>query len=506
MAQSRSFQYETACMLRRLLWIALGFLAACTPAPAPAPVSKAVPSLKQSGELVVLVRNGPTSFYLDSDGLYAGLDYDLLTLFSNRLGVKVKFVVAPRVAEMADRLAAHEAHLAVGMTVHDDKRVQFGPGYLNVQPALVYRADADQPRNLGELDDGVLMAGSLYVPVLKQQVAKYPKLHWDEAQYQDTEDLVEKVANGLIDYAVADANDVGVALNYHPNAQIAFNIGQPIPLAWAWANNMPPDFADKVAGFFAQIRKDGTLARLIDRYYGHAKRLQTDDATAFLEKRVSVLPHYTHYFIDAEAQYGIDWRLLAALSYQESHWDPTATSAYGVRGIMMLTTSTADKLGVSNRLDPAESIMGGAKYLDMMKATLPPSVVEPDRSWLTLAVYNIGSAHLEDARVLAQRMGKNPNSWTDLKTVIPLLRNYEYFSTLKYGFARGGETVIFVENVRSYYDILVRFEKPAKLMFPPFDEKVTVANPEGVLLGIDAKHKDSKGLASPGGIEPPIDP
>jgi len=470
--------------LRKLISLSMTLLLACT-AKQEAPKTPSLPPLQDKGELTVLLRNGATSFYVDSEGKYAGIDYDLVTLFAAQNGLKVKIEVAPRVAETPDRLAKHQAHLGVGLVRGAQKSLQYGPEYLKVQPVLVYRSDGREPKDLNDLGDGILMAGSQYVPSLQALRTHYPKLHWDEAQFQDTDDLVEKVANGLIDYAVADDYGVGVAQNYHPTADVAFDVGAPLSLGWAWSDNVPKDFASRVDAFFAGIKKDGTLAKLIDRYYGHATRLQTDDATAFLSKRLSDLPKYRRFFMDAAAAYGLDWRLLAALSYQESHWDRFATSAYGVRGLMMLTNDTADKLGVDDRLDPEESITGGAKYLDMLKSELPARIPEPDRSWLTLAAYNIGTAHLEDARVLAQRLGKNPNSWTDLKTVIPLLRNYEYFSTLKYGFARGGETVVFVENVRSYYDILVRFEKSDRPIFPPFNEQVTVANPEGVKLGID---------------------
>ncbi|GLR14601.1 membrane-bound lytic murein transglycosylase F [Chitinimonas prasina] len=475
-------------MLRQLWWIALGLLVGCTPAPVETEIKPVAP-LSETGEMVVLIRNGATSFYVDAEGKYAGLDYDLVTGLAGELGVKVKFVVSPRVAEMPMRVAAHEAHLGVGMARHQAEGVQFGPAYFGHRPVLVYRTEERKPRGLGDLGKGILMVASLFAPTMRELQPKYPQLAWNEAQYQDTEELIEKVENGLIDYAIVDGKGAEVAQNFHPGVGVAFEVADALPVAWAWPADAPKPFVDRLKVYFARIQKDGTLARLIDRYYGHANRLQPIDATTFLSRRNTVLPKFRPLFIEAEARYGLDWRMLAALSYQESHWDPFATSAYGVRGMMMLTTDTADRLGVENRLDAKQSIMGGAKYINMLRERLSPRIAEPDRAWLALASYNIGVAHLEDARVLAQRLGKNPNSWTDLKTVIPLLRNYEYFSTLKYGFARGGETVIFVENVRSYYDILVRFEKPVQTMFPPFDDQVTVANPEGVRLGIDAAAK-----------------
>ncbi|GAB3246588.1 membrane-bound lytic murein transglycosylase MltF [Chitinimonas naiadis] len=475
-------------MLRRICYLAIGLLVACTEAPVEPPFKPVAP-LSETGELVVLIRNGASSFYVDAEGKYAGLDYDLVTRFADSLGVKVKFVVAPRVSEMPARVAQHEAHLGVGLLKQPTPGLDFSPSYLGYQPVLVYRNADRKPKDLADLGEAVVVAASVFAPTLREMAKQQPKFSFSEAQHQDTEELIDKVESGLIDYAVVDAQSADVALNFYPGVSVAFSLAPPLPVVWAWPDNAPKDFGTQLQAFFARIQKDGTLARLVDRYYGHANRLQPIDATTFLSRRLSVLPKYRSLFIEAEGRYGIDWRMLAALSYQESHWDAYATSAYGVRGMMMLTTDTADRLGVTDRLDPRQSIMGGAKYLQMLKDIIPSRIPEPDRTWIAMAAYNIGTAHLEDARVLAQRLGKNPDSWSDLKGVIPLLRNYEHFSTLKFGFARGGETVIFVENVRSYYDILVRFEQPERPMFPPFDEQVSVENPEGVRLRIDAGSK-----------------
>lgn len=478
-------------MATTALALALCLTACRQPAP-PEPEFKPLPPVAQNGELVVLIRNGASSFYVDAEGKYAGLEYDLVTRFAEQMGVKVKFVVAPRSAEIPDKLARGEAHLAVGMLRNDDPRLIFSGSYQDVQPVLVYHRDEAPPKSLDLIQESLLMVSGPLAPGFRRLTKdRQPALAWHAADYQDSEELVEKVANQLIDYAIVDAHGAQAAQNFYPDVATAFDVGPKQSLSWAWPKHSQADFATQVKKFFDAIRKDGTLDQLIDRYYGHVKRLKPVDAQEFLARRVTVLPKFRNHFVEAETRYGIDWRLLAALSYQESHWDPFATSPYGVRGLMMLTNDTADRLGVDNRLDPYQSIMGGARYVQMLKDRLPAHIAEPDRTWLALASYNIGTAHLSDARQLAQKLGKNPDAWVDLKTVLPLLRNYEYFSTLKYGYARGGETVIFVEHLRSYHDILVRFERTDQAMFPPFDEQVTVANPEKVKLGIEVRPKDS---------------
>jgi membrane-bound lytic murein transglycosylase F len=125
---------------------------------------------------------------------------------------------------------------------------------------------------------------------------------------------------------------------------------------------------------------------------------------------------------------------------------------------MMLTNETADRMGVTDRLDPRQSILAGAKYLILLKESLPERITEPDKTWLALAAYNQGLGHLEDARRIARAKGMNPDSWADVKQTLPLLSRGGYMGVTRYGYARGGEAVIFVESIRNYYDILARLE------------------------------------------------
>jgi len=220
------------------------------------------------------------------------------------------------------------------------------------------------------------------------------------------------------------------------------------------------ELRDKADAFFERIIGDGTMQRLIDRYFGYARRVQRIDASTFRERIRTVLPAYAAVFHQAQQQSGIEWRLVAAIAYQESHWDPQATSETNVRGMMMLTEETARRLRVVDRLDARQSIGAGARYLADLKNSLPARIAEPDRTWIALAAFNIGIGHLEDARVLAARRKLNPDSWSDLKKTLPLLAQANHADDTRYGVARGGQAVVFVETVRAYYDVLLRLEKP----------------------------------------------
>ncbi len=448
----------------------------------------------ESKELTVLVQNGPTTLYVDAEGRYSGIEYDLVTRFADLNGLKVRFIMVATYAEVVQRLKQHEAHLAVG--VHrgvDGAGLLFGPAYQNVTPVLVYPASRNEAQVLSEIQQGkgVLSTLPQYVDSLSQQKAKYPNLQLNTADQVDNEDLIEQVSTGKLAYALVDSHAADVAQNYYPNVAISKSfVDSTQQLSWA-VRGEDPQLRAMISSYFRQVIAEGSLSRLQDRYYGHVNRVDSLDALTYLGRIKSTLPKFRATFLKAEEETGIDWRLLAALAYQESHWNNESISPTGVRGIMMLTNDTASLLRV-DRLNPSESILGGARYIQMMRKNIPKSVPEPDRTWQALAAYNIGLGHVEDARTLALRMNINPDNWTDLKGVLPLLRKPEHFSTLKYGYARGGAPVIYVETLKSYYDILVRFEKPSKVTAPEFSSEVVVYNPGNLTLDINSKLSVSK--------------
>jgi membrane-bound lytic murein transglycosylase F len=452
--------------MRPLIPIILALsLAACEPGTRP------LPPVQQSRELVVITRNSPTTYYEDAQGNYAGLEYDLVSLFAKELGVNVKFIVATEFSQILPTLEKRQAHIAAaGLTVTPERQmaVRFGVPYQTVQQQVVYNSLSVKPRGLKDLLGGRIevVGGSSYAERLQEARKLLPALSWKNVAALESEELLEHVAEGKADFTVADSHLVSMAQNYYPDLDVAFNLGSPQQLAWAFPKDGDPYIYDKAKDFFARIQQDGTLKRLLDRYYGHIERLSHADVAGFLDKVRTTLPAYRKLFQQAQEITGIDWRLLAVLGYQESHWDPTATSPTGVRGLMMLTADTADQLGVNDRLDPKENIPAGARYFLSLKDAMPDHVTEPDRTWMALAAYNSGQGHLEDARVLAQRQKLNPDAWADLKKALPLLSKAAYHTTLKHGYARGGESVIFVENIRTYYDILSKFEPPYQSPFP----------------------------------------
>lgn len=421
----------------------------------------------ESGELVVLTRPSPTTYYLDADDQPTGYEYDLVAEFARRQGLQLKIEVADSVTDLIGDMIAGRAHLAAAwITVTSDRagRLRFGPSYAHERELVVCGPRVERPAGLADLAGLRLevVKGSSHVERLLEVRQAYPDLRWVEMEATSTEEMLERAASGLSDCTIADASTFDVVWNFWPKLVVAMALTESRDIAWALPKNADMRLRQALADFFRAVRQDGWLERLRERYFGHLRRLDEADVQGILTRRSRQLPALKPHFRQAQAATGQDWRLLAALAYQESQWNHLATSPTGVRGVMMLTSETADRMGVADRLDPGESILAGARYLAMLKEQLPARIAEPDRTWMALAAYNLGMGHLEDARRLAQKLGKNPDAWVDVKDVLPLLAKSNYAGKLRLGFARGGEARILAENVRIYYDILKRFE-PADL-------------------------------------------
>ncbi|HXZ48327.1 MAG TPA: membrane-bound lytic murein transglycosylase MltF [Usitatibacter sp.] len=455
-------------MTVRLLLAALACLAVgCEEAPPPiAPVA-------QSGELVVLTVNGPSTYFEDAQGHPSGFEYDLATMFAKDLGVKARFIVIDNPADVDRLLRERQAHLAAAeLPRHFDfpGGLAWGPSYFTTQHEIVGRASDPRPRNLeqiagkriGVIDESVgdyLLSASFRFPV---PIVRLPP-------GASTADLLQEVADGHLDYALVESNRFTLARRFFPQIDVAFTVGRPLDYAWLVSPVDKRRILAAAQPFFERLRRDGTLKRLVDRYYGHAAELSAVDSAALIEKISSDLPKLKPYFEEAERVSGIDWRLIAAVGYQESHWDPLATSPTGVRGLMMLTDDTADQLQLKDRLDARESILGGARYLARLRDSMPLRIPEPDRTFLALGAYNQGAGHLEDARILAQRSGLSPDKWQDVRQVLPKLADPATFQTLQHGYARGFEAQRFVDSVRNYYAILERMaprESPVARAMP----------------------------------------
>jgi membrane-bound lytic murein transglycosylase F len=409
------------------------------------------------GALRVATINSPTTYYEGPAGP-TGFEYELAQGLAHELGVELELVVVPTPGEALQAVQSGRAHVAaagLSITPLRSQAVRFSRPILSVTPQLVYRMGASRPDNPSEIGDGLVVArhsaAAEHLAVLQRQV---PGLRWTETEEAKTEELLLKVANAEIAYTVAPSDVVAINQRYYPQLRVAFDIAEAQDVAWAFPHGADATLFNQAQHYLSGM-SEADLAQLRDRYFGHVEQVDYLGAVALAEHVETRLPKYRALFEKAGRQFGMDWRLLAAIGYQESHWDPTAVSPTGVRGIMQLTAQTAKFLNVANREDPAQSIMGGARYVRRLIDLVPPDVQEPDRTWLALAAYNMGYGHLLDVRDLTRQRGGDPARWVDVRASLPLLTQPRWYQKTRYGYARGHEAETYVGNVRTYYDMLV---------------------------------------------------
>ena len=407
-------------------------------------------------ELVVLTRNGPTTYYQGAQGP-AGIEYDMARDFADYLGLRLKIRVIPHERGLMKALAAGDGDLVAGLTITKarQKVARFGPPYDVVHEQLVYRSGTRAPQSLKDLIGRQIevVAGSSAESRLVSLKRVLPGLSWTDAAHMQTDELLFLVWQGLLRFTIADSNVVAVNRRYYPALHVAFNIGPPEELAWAFPKNRENKLYRAAFSFFEELRKSGQLADLLTRYYG-VTRFNYVHISTYLQKVRDTLPAYAPLFRAAGVRYRIPWRLLAAMAYQESLWEPNAESPTGVQGLMMLTNDTCLSLGVTDRLNPRQSIDGGARYLRSLLDTLPAAIPEPDRTWMALAAYNIGLNHLQDARWLTKEQGANPDRWADVEQRLPLLEDPWWYRKTRFGYAPGYVAVQYVNRIRVYYRIL----------------------------------------------------
>lgn len=425
----------------------------------------ALERVQAEGVLRVITRNSPATYFQDRNG-ETGFEYELVKRLADDLGVKLQIETADNLDELFASLSKPNGPVlaAAGLVKSDGRQQQarFSLPYLEVTPQVIYRNGQQRPTRPADLIGKriLVLKGSSHAEQLHALKLELPELVFEESAAVEVVDLLRMVDEGQIDLTLVDSNELAMNQVYFPNVRVAFDIGNEQSLAWAVAPGEDSSLLNEINAFLERAQKNGSLQRLKDRYYGHVDVLGYVGAYTFAKHLQQRLPRYEGFFRQAAQKNEVDWRLLAAMGYQESLWQPTATSKTGVRGLMMLTLRTAQAMGVADRLNPKQSINGGAKYIVYVKSQLPESIQEPDRTWFALAAYNIGGGHLEDARKLTEAEGLNPDKWLDVQKILPRLSQKQWYSKTRYGYARGGEPVHFVRNIRRYYDILTWVTQP----------------------------------------------
>ena len=440
-----------AARLMAITTAAAALLAGCVPAP------PALEQIRARHELRVVTLNLPTSYYLGARGT-EGLEFELARSFAAQLGVSLSMYPVANERAMREELASGRADIAAAQLTATPEWSHAGKAadpYARIPQLVVYQRDNAKPRSTLQLERAKLAvrAGSPQERILEQlRRTVAPTLEWVETAPTNADPL-EDVDSGNADYAIIDAREFSFAHHLYPDVLVGFSLPTDRPVQWI-VRRGADDLLDGVNRFFQQIRESGRMVRLLQQSTGEVRSFAYEESREFQTHLADRLPRFRPWFEQASEESGIDWRLLAAIGYQESKWDATAQSNNGALGVMMLMSDTANALGIKDRTNAQDSIFAGARYLAEVREKVPDRIPEPDRTWFTVAAYNVGFGHIEDARILAQTEGKNPDSWTDVRDELPRLAEARWFTKVKHGYARGWEPVQFVDRVQRYLTLL----------------------------------------------------
>lgn len=420
-----------------------------------------------TNKLVVVSTGNPQTLYRNERGELDGLGYAALSLLARELGLETEFRLVESEREVWRQIRENRAHISLSsgaalpeasQAVSLGRRGRFS----------VVCAGAKSAADLENLT--VMVAhSSLEKEVLGTFLEQHPARSFKvQAVNKSASEVLMDVARKADVCTVAERDMLAVHQSFLPELRSVLHFKQSVQLAWPVAPGFA-ELATRLQEAYQKAQKRGDLAKLERHHRESLKKFNIFEARVFVERMHSRLPEYEELFKKASEASGFPWQLLAALSYQESHWDREARSYTGVEGLMMLTLATAREMGVKDRKNPKEAIPAGALYLKKIYKRLPSHLEGADRLAMALASYNVGYGHLQDARMLAVMRDRNPNRWLDLKEVLPLLSHPAHSRKLRYGRARGHEPVQFVERIHFYWSLLESRrppENPTPLMEP----------------------------------------
>jgi len=453
----------------------------------------------QRGVLRVAVVVNPSVYWPEPNAI-KGFEYDLVEKYAHSQNLKTYYQVVNTRKQLLRAINLNTADVAIsGHTVMFQKERSKGyasyldPNYLerSLTTVDIFPATAQVLYNSNFLPEGkklknieqlqglniTVAKGSPYAKLVQSWKQQWPNIKWHE-QSGHSIDLLRLLDEGLTDIVILPSTEVRINEVYFPDVDIAFDASAQLPIVWELGIDRDDSVLKNINGYISQMQDSGELAIMIERYFGHLDQGPYYVNPQRFEKLIKTrLTQYMPLFKKSATDNEIDWRLLAAISHQESHWRANAISPTGVRGLMMLTRTTALEVGFKDRIKPQNSIEGGARYIKKLTRLISKEINEPDRTWFTLAAYNVGLGHLTDARKLCKQIGKNPNEWIDVKECLPLLVDPIWHEQTKYGYARGNEPVTYVQNIRQYYDLLKwhfgeEFEVETNIIKPQIDISV----------------------------------
>ncbi len=422
------------------------------------PKATILDNILKTGKIKVITRNNSHCYYIYRDQPM-GFEYDLVNAFADYLGVKLEIIIAEQWDEMIPALMDGGGELiAASMTITPKRKEQvaFSNGYMAIQQYIIVHRDNTGIKKAEDLAGKTVHVrkGTSYQERLEALKKDGIDLTIELQDNTPTEELIQQVAEKTVEVTVADENIALLNRRYYPKAILAGPISESEQLGWA-LNVNGHKLLERVNKFFNTIKKNGKFAEIYNKYYAHIDLFDYVDLRTYHRRLISRLPLYSSIIQKAAKKHDLDWRLIASQIYQESHFNPEAISYAEAHGLMQLSKSTAESLGVEDIFDPEQNINAGVQHLRNLYDYFNEADGS-DRLFIALATYNVGQGHMLDARNLARKMQMDPNKWSSLVITLPLLSVHKYYKNARYGYCRGKEPINYVKQIMIYYDILKR--------------------------------------------------
>lgn len=433
------------------------------------PQSQSLLEMRQSGYMRVLISDEPDSQYVFNKQHY-GFEYELLSAYAEQEGLELRLEVVP-FAELFTLLNNGAGDIAVGGILHNPyvaRVTQPTVAWYQAKTTVVYKRGTKRPKNLRELGQQKVLASARYYGAEGFNVINLVDDHRGEYQ------LLSAVANGTARFALSTNYRARNAKHYLPELNRGFVLPIKVDVVWVLPKQHDDSLISSLNDFLSEALANKLPTRLAKNYLALPTKLTTYDALSVHKKIESTLPMYEYEFRRAARRGGIDWHMLAALSYQESRWSNSARSPTGVRGIMQMTQQTAEHLGVDDRMDMHQSIEGAARYLKNLRARLPEKIKEPERTWFAVAAYNIGFKHVLNGYRKAREQGLDRTKWKTISDLLPTLYDKP--------FAKGVQAKNYVERVQVFTDILRFYDihQREEYQLEPLAESLLASDTESI--------------------------
>ncbi|HEY8211525.1 MAG TPA: transporter substrate-binding domain-containing protein [Myxococcaceae bacterium] len=432
--------------------------------------------IRRRGVLRVLTRNNPVTYYL-YQGEQLGFDYQMARMLADALHVRLEMVVPPSRDLLVPWLKEGRGDvIAASYTVTPERgrEVSFSTPYLNVDELLVQRRAGPRLTSVEDLAGKrihVRRSSSYYetLKALKPLLGDFEIV--EEPEDVETEELIDRVGRGEIPFTVADSHILAVELIYRRDVEGAFplvsgagerprrsiKVGEEGQKAIAFALRPENPELRAFADAFVRRTYRGLEYNVARKRYFETRQQVSRAAQLLQDGEGGKISPYDDVFRKYASRYELDWRLMAAQSFQESRFDPHAQSWVGALGLFQVMPQTGRELGFRELSEPEPGVHAGVKYMSRLIAQFDPQLPFRQRVRFALAAYNAGLGHVQDARRLAQEKGLDPNRWFEnVERAMLLLEKPQYYQRARFGYCRGSEPVKYVSQIQNRYDNYVK--------------------------------------------------